>query len=270
MSEEIDLVLSGSGTLLPCHVGAYAALVDGGFRVRRVAGTSGGSIVAAGIAHGLDGDQMLGLAKDVLGGGLLETNWFLWRGFGLHKMTRIRSLLAANFPGRMADAKIPFCAFAVDVETQSATLLSRETFPSAPVADVCAASAAIPVFFQAQRIKTAPGLYVDGGVRANFAMAVFDDVADRRTVGVRFRHTHRRRKVSDVRSYVGALMGTMIDSANHTYVSSKRYADVIEIDSKGDGMDFELSSDDVQALYDEGYDAAAMWSATKGGDARIP
>ena len=269
MSEEIDLVMSGSGTLLPCHVGAYAALVDAGYRVRRIAGTSGGSIVAAGIASGLGAEAMLGLAKDVLSGGLLETNWFLWNGFGLNKMGKIRALLAANFPGRMADTKIPFCVFAVDVETQSPVLFSRETFPSAPIADVCTASAAIPIFFQAQRVKTASGLFVDGGIRANFAMAVFDDVVDRRTVGIRFRHTHRRRQVTDVRSYVGALMGTLIDSANHTYVSKKRWADVIEVDSKGDGMDFTLSDDEVQSLYDEGYDAASLWSATRGGDARI-
>ena len=57
----LRLALSGSGFKFPAHVGALMAIRDAGFTPIEYAGTSGGSIVAALAASGMDLDTMKSL-----------------------------------------------------------------------------------------------------------------------------------------------------------------------------------------------------------------
>lgn len=53
MSNRIRVALSGSGFRLGAHLGALQAIVDAGYEVVELAGTSGGSIVSAMFAGGM-------------------------------------------------------------------------------------------------------------------------------------------------------------------------------------------------------------------------
>ena len=46
-TKNIQVALSGSGFLLPAHVGALQAIEGAGYQVSALGGTSGGAIVAA-------------------------------------------------------------------------------------------------------------------------------------------------------------------------------------------------------------------------------
>lgn len=262
--EPIDLVLSGSGTLLPCHIGAWQALLEHRYEVRRVAGTSGGGIVAAAIAFGWDPDRALKLAKEFLAGGLLDSSWWFFDRWGMHKWEKIRDLLRRELPYKMGDARMELRVMVVDIETQQPVEIRSSEHRQLHTSDVLAATSAIPAFAKVRTIPGLPGTFVDGGVATNFAMGTFDDVPGRRTVGVRLVGTPKRKKVTSTKEWAAAVIGSMHDAANKSYVSRKRWANVIPVSSKGDGMDFELSADEVHALYLEGYEAAREWCERQG------
>src|ERR1700761_3465552 len=56
----VDLVLSGGGVKFIGLVGAIVALMDAGYSIKRVSGVSAGSVVAAILAAGSNGNQLTG------------------------------------------------------------------------------------------------------------------------------------------------------------------------------------------------------------------
>ena len=63
--QEIDLVLASSGTRAPCFIGALDAILEKGYSVSRIAGFSGGAIIAAGFALGMSPEELKTLASNV-------------------------------------------------------------------------------------------------------------------------------------------------------------------------------------------------------------
>lgn len=276
-SEDIDLVFSGSGTLLVCHLGAYATILKHGKRPRRVAGTSGGACVAAAIAHGMPTARALELVDKVLNQDVLDqqaTWWKPWgflNGYGIHKGDKIHKALKEVFPGRMNEAGLTWGVFVVDVETKLPLWINSRSHGHLFTADVVMASMSIPLFFRAREIKNLKGMFVDGGASINFGMEVWDDVPDRRTIGVRFRAGKpKRSKVKNFVEYIGALVSLLIDNANRGHVSRKRWASVVDIVSTGDGMNFDLDSDAKTKLFLEGAKSAEAFFLDGGtnGEAR--
>ncbi len=264
---DIDLVLSGSGTLAPCHVGAVARLYEAGFCVRRVAGTSGGAIVAAAIAHKFDVDKMLNLSRRLLQNDMLldaQATWYrpwgFFNGYGINRFDVAHKAFAKEIPGRMEDASIEWGVFCVDLEVARPIFISSRRHGHVHSADAVIASSSIPVFARMREVRGMRGAFVDGGAATNFGIGVFDDEPERPTIGIRFRPKPIDR--SRIRSLVGfgrSLASVLMDNANRTHISTKRYADVIEIESDGDGLDFDLSLDEVNDRFAEGYDAADAW-----------
>lgn len=93
---EIDIVLSGGGVKGFALVGAYEAIEAKGLQLRRIAGTSAGSMIAALIAAGytsqqmielidhLDLKQLLDKRKEVLPFSLMKWVFLYWK-MGLYK-----------------------------------------------------------------------------------------------------------------------------------------------------------------------------------------
>lgn len=271
MTEPIDLVFSGSGTLVPAHVGAYSALMDAGFEVVRVAGTSGGAIMAAGIAAGWDTRRMMDLAHELLRDNKVldpQASWWRpWgflRGYGIHAFDEAHALLRRYLPGKMEDASMEWGVFVLDLETRRPVFISSRVHGHVPTADAVLASASIPLFARMRSIPGMPGnAYVDGGAATNFGMGVWDDVPLRRTVGVRFSPGQTaRRKVTSLLRFGQALAEVLIENAGRTYVSKKKYANVIEVRSDGNGLDFDLSPEEVRDRFREGEAAAKLWLKT--------
>ena len=269
---DIDLVLSGSGTLAPAHLGAAMRLVALGMRPVRVAGTSGGAIVAAALAFGMDHKRALKIAVDVLDGELLDPVpwWKPWEAvtrFGVYRFDRIRERIAREFPGTMGNSSMPWGVFVVDLETRSPVFISSMDHPEVSVADAVTASASIPVFAQARRIGGLRGLFVDGGAAVNFGMGVWDDTPERPTVGVRFGSSGPsvRQPVENPVEYAHALARVFIKNANKTHISTKRYADVIRIRTAGSGLDFSMTQEQVCLLLADGARAVDRWVERRGG-----
>ena len=95
-TKDIDLVLSSSGVRAPCFIGAIDALKERGYNIRRIAGSSGGAIIAAGYALGMTTGEMRALAP--------QTPYAAMRDF------KIKNLLSLQNPsvytGRELDAHL--------------------------------------------------------------------------------------------------------------------------------------------------------------------
>lgn len=269
--EKVDLVLSGSGTLAPCHVGALSIL-DKHFSIQRVAGTSGGAIVAAAYATGYPDKEMREIAAELFNGRLLDPSMWPLKGWGLNKGIRVHKLLTKYLPEKMEQTRIPLKVFAADLTDKKVVCFSSGKYPVGPVeypdfilrsgrdlflADVVRASVSIPLFFRASKIRGLENdrLFVDGGLGANEAASVWDDQPKVRTILINFCHTPNREPVRTTTDYAQALFNILFDSANDRLRSAKSKSDVISIRTKGDGMDFTLSSEELARLFKDGEDA---------------
>jgi len=258
--ERIDLVLSGGGTLAACHVGALAAVLER-YDVPAIAGTSAGSIVAAGHGIGMSTADMLGIFKGVLADpDVLDRSWFPLQRWGVYKGDRIYKTLQAHFNIPLKNLKRDCRIVVCDLWTRQPVVVSAKTHPDVVLADAVRCSIAIPGFFKAHRLE--PGnarLYVDGGVSMNFAHAVFDDLPER-TIGARF--AQGKGEVNPVRStadYVRALAGLLMYSSDEAHISSKRISEVVTIKTKGNGLDFSLTPGEIDRLYRDGYSSMRAW-----------
>ena len=273
MPEKIDLVLSGSGTLAPCHIGAYAYLVrEAGMVVERVSGTSGGAIVAAGIAHNMTISQMSALAAETLSSNVLDPipwwrPWEFLNGYGVHRFAKAHAIITNSLPGQLDQAFLEWGVWAVDLEVRQPVWIHSKRDSHIRTADAVLASASIPVFAQARDIRGMKGLFVDGGAAVNFGMDVWDDMPERRTIGIRFKgRDGGRRPVGNVVQFAYAVAQTFMNAANHTHISRKRYQDVIQVESQANGLDFNQTQEQVDQMFNEGFQAAKRWHQSASSD----
>ena len=255
--EAADVVFSGGGTSVACEVGAYAALIQR-FDIPAIGGTSAGSIVAACHALGLSPERMLEILCTAFSGDVLDQSIWAWKRFGWYRGDKIHGLLKEHLPGTMGalrcDTRIVVC----DLWTGVPLIITRESHPKALVADVVRASMSIPVFFAATRLEEANArLFVDGGVAKNFALDAFDDRPER-TIGIRMADdagaVHPVRE-GEFGAFAHAMARLFMFSSNNAHVSSKHAANVVTIQSTGDGLDFNIGPVEIRRRYGEGFRA---------------
>ncbi len=259
MKESVDYVMAGGGTLAPAHVGALAALLDRE-RVAAIGGTSAGSIVAAGYACGLHTEEMLDLFREAFKDGVLDRSWWPLDRWGLYSGDKIHALLKQSLPGRMRSLDIDCRIVVCDLSTRMPVVVSPKTHPDVQIADAVRCSLAIPGFFKAARLSPDNArLYVDGGTSANFMMSMFDDRSER-TVGARFKSDGGIvRPVRTTADYVRAVASLLMHSSNEAHISTKHYADVVTLQTSGNGMDFSLTDKQIDSLYDDGFKSMDAW-----------
>ncbi len=155
--KDVALVLSGGGARGFAHIGAINTLLEQGYNITSIAGTSMGALVggiyAAGglglfqeFANSLDVTEVLKLAD------------FSISTKGIIKGRKIIERLKEMVPDRnIEDLPIPFSAVATEINT------GREAvFTTGRLFDAIRASIAIPTVFQP--LKIGDSIYVDGGV----------------------------------------------------------------------------------------------------------
>lgn len=167
----IRVALSGSGFRLGAHLGALQAIVDAGYTIVELAGTSGGSIIAALFASGMPLDVM----REIL----MELDWARMMGFSPWALIRHQALCSGDallqYLTKVTNGKT-FAQIDVDLKVIAANLLterefqfSKESTPDVPVALAARASASIPIVFAP--VAVAGGLMVDGGTCDNMPVS---------------------------------------------------------------------------------------------------
>jgi NTE family protein len=117
-SRRIGLSLSGGSVRGLAHIGVFKALTDAGIRPSIITGTSAGSIIGAGIAAGMDWQDLAAMARQVFWPRLLH-------GRSLEEFCR------RHLPLTFADLELPFAAIATRLPDRQPITLASGVLASA-------------------------------------------------------------------------------------------------------------------------------------------
>ena len=163
MAKQIRVALSGSGFRLPAHIGALQAIDDAGYEVVEICGTSGGAIVAAMYASGMQIHDMINIALTYDWSKILHLDF--WSGIskgGYCSGSDLLNFLMINSSKKtFSDLKMALKIVSSDLLTEKEVVFSSGNVPDMPVALAARASSSIPFVFVPVGYKN--WLLVDGG-----------------------------------------------------------------------------------------------------------
>ncbi|RDI41177.1 patatin-like phospholipase family protein [Falsibacillus pallidus] len=279
----IDGVFSGGGIKGFALIGAIQAIEEKGFRFKRVAGTSAGSIIAAFTAAGFSSEEMIHLLNETDVKGFLDirrpllplpfARWLLiyWR-LGVFRGNKLELWLEEKLAqkGIYTFSDLPkdsLRVIASDLTNGKLMVLpddlERYGIPpdSFPVARAIRMSCSIPYFFEPVRLKGLGGtsIVVDGGVLSNFPMWLFDkeNVKNVRPVlGIKLSPEGSMAEANKIKNGVqmfGALFETMKDAHDSRYISRKHAKNIIFIPVENiQATSFEVTEQRKNALVELG------------------
>jgi len=265
----MKIILSGSGVRYPVHVGALKRLVETGKPIEAIAGVSGGAIVATAFASGFDWKHN-DLEKLVLGtlpgeNDLIDTRfWVIGKPYGRIKGRKFLKKFKTLFNRKFGSMLIPLHLVTVDLPANKHLIWNESNSPDADVALIVRASISIPVVFDyvpipakwhtetAHLTGTIP--HVDGGVANNFPIDMFGDGKD--VVGIKLVSTNetQRTKIDGFKSYVGAVIDTMVTATENEHIDSAIFARVLRVPTSISGLDFNITKKQAKMMIKEGYD----------------
>jgi NTE family protein len=146
----VTVVLSGGGAKAAAHIGAVRALKEGGLTPVRFVATSMGAVIAAGLASGIAGDELLDRLTEVGARGISRDPLAIFRGLFARSLMRqapfCRALEAIVPARRFADLQIPLTVSVTDLDSGE-LLLYGAGGRDAPLQDVLAATTALPLYY---------------------------------------------------------------------------------------------------------------------------
>lgn len=261
---EIDLLLSSSGVRAPCFVGALKGIKEKGYHIQRIAGTSGGAIIAAAYALDLDTEKLLR--------GSTEIPYETFRDFKLRNLLSLKN--PSIYTGKhldkyyqsiygeatLKDFKIDCRIAVVTIAGRQRKILTAETHPDLPVWKAVRMSSTIPFIFPWCDLDGEP--VTDGGLVTGLA-DMFPD-KERPIVALRPRADHRLRKAIHnfqgrsvlLWNYIKIVAEYLADAVDEQHIPDKEWGRTIVIPTlEIGGFNFNLTAEDVEKLVQSGYDA---------------
>lgn len=250
----IDGVFSGGGMKGIALVGAYETLEERGFRFKRLAGTSAGSIIAALIAAGYTSAEMRSMVEELDEGELLDPRFsffplkmlqwasIYWR-LGLYKGDRLENWISEKLRrkgvsvfGDFEKGKLKLIASDL---TNGKMLVLPDDLPRYglhperfSVARAVRMSCSIPYFFEPVKLKSSVGIstVVDGGVLSNFPIWLFTAEKKRPVLGVTLTPCEKERPkkvINNAFELFGALFETMKEAHDARHIATKHERNII-------------------------------------------
>ncbi|MBM4762262.1 patatin-like phospholipase family protein [Bacillus sp. B15-48] len=286
----IDGVFSGGGIKGFALIGAYKAVEERGFRFKRVAGTSAGSLVAALIAAGytskeidlliseMDLKKFMDSRNSVIPTALAKWLFLYWK-LGIYRGKELEAWVADKLAmkGIRTFGDFPpetLRVIASDLTNGRIMILpdDLQNYGLSPtsfsVAKAIRMSCSLPFFFEPVKIRDPEGkiIIVDGGVLSNFPMWLFDKQniqKIRPVLGVKLSHKlseHPRHEINNAINLFEALFETMKDAHDARYISRKHEKNIIFIPTDGVmTTEFELTDEKKQELIQLGWDRATQF-----------
>lgn len=156
MANDLTLALGGGGARGAAHIGVLRVLEREGFRVRALAGTSIGGVIAALYADGHSSGEIEQMIKSVD-----QTKLYSWHindGPSLFGLAGVEEWFEKTFAHKtFADLKLPCAVTTVDLRGSCEVILNEGS-----VADALRATIAVPGIFPPK--ENLDRLYVDGAV----------------------------------------------------------------------------------------------------------
>ena len=258
-------IFSGGGTRLSAHIGILKGLNELNVKFDTIVGVSGGSIVAALYAANYSLDEIYNLS--------LTTNFKQFKEFSLIRLfckgglasgDRFEAWMDEQLDGRTFEQMpMDLSILATDINGGGPVVFNRRLTPDFKVAKAIRFSMSIPLIFSFQIYKE--HVMVDGAILAEDAL--FEDWRGDGTPSICFRlKSELNEKPLDTKGnlflpqYVGLLIRTFMSAISREYVHADYWQNTLVINT-GDAsaVDFDLSVEKKQALFQTGYDTVLQF-----------
>lgn len=255
----IRVALSGSGTKVGAHIGALQAIVDAGYTIVELAGTSGGSIVSALYACGMPLPDIHALALTMDWTPLMAKSPItIFKRMGWCSGNNLLDFLAAKTFGRtFSELEMDLTIVASDVSNEVPYIFSNTLTPDTQVALAARASASIPLFFAPVIIGNA--VLNDGGLVVNLPVDLLkcDDIP---RIGIELtgKRSPLRQGEYSLNKVIPHLIDLMIQSTEdaHIAIGKASGASVVQVDTGwASSLDRNMSAVIRKCLFEAGYSA---------------
>jgi NTE family protein len=118
LAARVGLALSGGSVRGLAHIGVYRVLTEAGIRPSIIAGASAGSVIGAGIASGMNWQDLTELARSSFWPKLLHGN-------------TLERFCAQHLPQRFSDLRVPFAAVATSLPDKQVVSITTGHLASA-------------------------------------------------------------------------------------------------------------------------------------------
>ena len=298
-SKKIDAVFEGGGVKGSAFAGAIAVTEEQGYTFENLAGTSAGSLVAALVAAGYKADRIHEIMNEVdytkfkdetfidkiplIGKGL---NLLLKDGIykGDYVEEWIESLLAQKGIKTFADLVIPeyandpkfrykLQAIASDITNNRFVVLPGDATnygidpDNLSVARALRMSISIPFFFEPVIWGQVPSYILDGGLLSSFPVWLLDDGTNNPpwpTIGYKLVDpaAGQPNKIDGPIKFLSAMFNTMTRAHDQRYIDDHDFARTVPIPTLDiQGTDFDITTEQKEALYQSGRQAAEKFFA---------
>lgn len=260
MKKPIRVALSGSGTKAPAHVGALAAILNEGYEVVELAGTSGGALCSALYACGMTIGAMHDLVMSMDWTPLMSISpWSIVTRKGYSSGNALLKFMTQQTAGKtFNELSMDLTIMASDVSNEIPFRFDRKLTPEIPVALAGRASASIPIVFAPVILGDA--VLQDGGMVVNLPvdLLAIDDVP---RLGIELVSKCQPFKPGHygLNKIVPHLIDLMIQSTEDAHISIGRLqgASVTQVETGfASPLDRKMPIDLRQQLFDNGYAAA--------------
>ncbi len=266
-NKHIDIIFSSSGTRAPCFIGGLEAILDKGYHIHRIAGTSGGAIIAAGYALGMSTQEMREMAPNI--------PYDKFRDFRIKNLLSLRNPsvytgqeLDKYYQGVFGDAtlkdfKIDCRISVVTIIGKERIIITRESHPDLPVWKVVRMSSTIPFIFPYYELDGKA--VTDGGLYTQMGDIFPDHV--RPVICLRPRADHSIKKVvHDVKAhklfiwnYLKIVAEYFLDAVDNQHVPADEWNKTIVLPTfEIGGFNFELDPQAIDRLVQYGYNAVII------------
>lgn len=282
-----DGVIEGGGIKVIGLVGALSVAEKKGFRWKRLAGTSAGSIVATLLAAGYTSDELYQLLMDKDFNSLIRPTWYhqipyfgpalrLWVKKGLYSGRELENWIADLLLQKGIrtfadmDEQMELSIIASDISRGKLVVLPKDlpaygySKEQMTVAKAVRMSCSIPFFFDPVKMihksSNKPSYLVDGAVLSNFPVWLFDEETPRwPTLGFRL-YSNAKETVHEIKgplSLFYSMFLTMMDAHDNRHILEQDQLRTISVPAVGVKLtDFSLSKSKKQRLYQSGIHAA--------------
>lgn len=283
----VDLVLEGGGVLGLTFIGAYRAIVEHGYQVHRIAGTSVGSFVASLIAAGYTPDELeeMALTTDLKNfsrktklARFTRVGEFisLLKNKGIYHNDGLKVWLEDELKKRgkglfkdVDGLKI----IATDITNKRMLIIPDDLVhyginpKEFPISIAVQMSSAVPYYFVPLELNHGieTSYIIDGGVLSNFPIWIFDRKGRPRwpTFGIKIKdHVSltSQGKISFL-DYTKDIIRTIIDKDETVYLrpGDRVRTILIDYDESIDALNFDLPKYDIKKLIQSGYESTQQF-----------
>lgn len=257
-TKEVSVALSGSGFRFPTHIGSLQAIIDGGFTVVDIAGTSGGSIVAAMFAKGMSPARMLEVAHATPFQKFIELDLetLLLKNAinsGGDLLAWLNKYLGTT---TFKDLTLPLTIIATDLNKYDSYVFHKSTTPDASVALACRSSASIPFVFEP--IQFDGNFLVDGGVSDDLPVNYLEPANLKFAVELFENSAPLKGKVS-ILTLLTRVLDTFMSVGNGYQIQESMNVIPIKITTPpGLSLDTNMTDDQIDQLYNLGRESTSI------------